>query len=299
MPAPTSCSPCCDTTNTVNTPGSAGQDAFTTTGVAINIPAPNASIGSTLVGSTSWMAVGGVYFISDDITWGHFQCTAITDSTHATFTFLNYTDDSPFHSIIGSGAALVASGTQQDLTLPLPIASGGTGQITAPLGFAALYAGSQLPIANGGTAGTSKATAIAALGVGQVATVSTLSGLTYDVTNAAAQITGSTLSVPSTGSYLVLATVTVLFTGTTFVANRTLTFSIRNTTDAANVLTITRDTGIQTTATQPSVDYVFPFTVQSLTAAKTLQLYASMDVVESAGSTVVTAASLCILPIAI
>jgi len=293
------CNSCCDDeTIVVNTPGSAGGNAYTTTTASFVIPAIAATV-VVSVGSTAWMAVGQKVFISDGTDVGTFTVQSIGSSVQFTAVFEGYTDDSAVGVTVGSGAAVVPSGAQQAITLPLPIADGGTGQITAPLAFAALYAGSQLPIANGGTSGTSKATAIAALGVGQVATVSTLSGLTYDVTNAAAQITGSTLSVPSTGSYLVLASVTVLFTGTTFVANRTLTFSVRNTTDAANVLTITRDTGIQTTATQPSVDYVFPFTVQSLTAAKTLQLYASMDVVESAGSTVITAASLCILPIAI
>lgn len=298
MSATGNCSCACHDVVNTQIPGSAGVDAFTLTTADFVIPAIAATV-NVSVGDNQWMAVGQKIFISDGSDVGTFEVQSFTGTTGVTVAFMGYTDDSSPGATINSRATVSPSGVQQTITLPLPIADGGTGQTTAALAFAALYAGSSLPIANGGTSGTSKATAISALGVGQVATVSTLSGLAYDVTNAAAQITGSTLSVPSTGSYLVLASVTVLFTGTTFASNRTLTFSIRNTTDAANVLTITRDTSIQTTTSQPSVDYVFPFTVQSLTAAKTLQLYASMDVVESAGSTVITAASLCILPIAI
>jgi len=282
----------------VNTPGSAGTDAFTTTTANFTVPA----IGATVVisvGTTEWMAVGQKVFASDGTDWGTFEVQSIGSTTQFTGEFMGYTDDASPGAVVGSGAAVVPSGVQQTITLPLPIADGGTGQITAPLALTALLTGSSVPIANGGTSGTSKATAISALGVGQAATVSTQAGIAYDVTNAAAQITGSTVTVPATGTYLVLACVTVLYTGTTFASNRTLTLSVRNTTDAANVLTITRDTTIQTTTSQPSLDYVFPFTTQSLTAAKVLQLYASLDTVESAGSTVITAASLCILPIAI
>lgn len=292
----TCCHECDDVA--VNTPGSSGVNAYTTTTADFTIPAIGATVNIS-VGTNLWMAVGQKIFASDGTDWGTFEVQSFTGSTGVTAEFLGYTDDASPGAVVGSGAKVSPSGVQQDITIPLPIADGGTGEITAPAALTALLSGSSIPIANGGTSGTSKATAIAALGVGQTATVSTLSGLTYDVTNAAAQITGSTLTVPATGSYLVLASVTVLFTGTTFAANRTLTFSVRNTTDAANVITITRDTSIQTTTSQPSVDYVFPFTTQSLTAAKTLQLYASIDTVESAGSTVITAASLCILPIAI
>jgi len=111
------CVPCCDSTNTVNVPGSAGQSAYTTTVDEILVPAPNVSVGSIQMGNTDWMAVGNVYLLSEDNIYGHFRVTAISDSTHATLTFLNYTGDAAAATTIDAGARVVASGTQPaDLT---------------------------------------------------------------------------------------------------------------------------------------------------------------------------------------
>ena len=114
MPAVENCSPCCSTTaiNT-NVPGDAGQGAYTTTSANLTIPAVDATVVVTF-GSTAWMAVGGVIFISDGTDWGHFRVQSIGSPTSATLVFLGQTDDAAPAAVIGSGAAVMAGGTQQD-----------------------------------------------------------------------------------------------------------------------------------------------------------------------------------------
>lgn len=296
MPTTTCCDPC-DTTQTINVPGSAGGNAYTTTTASFIVPAI-AATRSISVASTAWMAIGQKVLISDGVDHGNFEVQTISSSIAFVGVFMGYVDDCAPGATVGSGAAVVASGSQQSITLPLSLANGGTGQTTALLAFAALYAGSSLPVANGGTSGTSKATAIAALGVGQNATADNNTGLAYDITNAAAQITGVSASTPSTGLYRVETSISVDYTGTTFASNRILTITLRNSTAATNILSVTRNTGIQTTATQPTVDY-YIFTTSSLTAADAIQVFISLDTVESAGSSVVSSCNLLLTPIAI
>jgi hypothetical protein len=273
MPEVTSCAPCAATAVNTNVPGSAGQDAFTTLSANLTIPAIGATVVAT-VGNTDWMAVGGVYFLSDGTDWGHFEATTINSTTSVTLEFLGQEGDAAPAAVIGSGGKVVAGGTQQDITLPLPIADGGTGA-------------------------ASKSAAIAALGVGQTPTVDSGASLAYDVTNSPAQITGMAAAVPTTGTYLILARITVLYTAVTFAASRVLTMSVRNATTASNLVTTTRATLDPTTTDYPSFDYVMPYYTGSLTAGDSIQLFISLDTVESAGSTVVTDASLVLIPIAL
>lgn len=301
MSAANPCDCACPNPTTVAIPGSPGISAFSFLTAPFTIPAIGASAVANVT-DNSWMGFGQPLFLSSTTsgvvtTIGIAQAMAGTTQVTIKNTGANGTTAAGF--VVDTGGIISPAGTEQSITLPLSIANGGTGQITAPAALSALLSAAPLPIANGGTAGATKAAAISALGVGQVATVFTGAGLAYTLTNTPAQITGVTVTVPSTGSYLVLAMVTVLYTGTTFVASRTLTLTVRNTTDSANVLSCARDTNIFTTTSQPSLDYVLPFTVQALTSTKVLQLWASLDTVASAGTSVITAASLCILPIAI
>lgn len=272
MPAPTSCDNCCDDTVTTNVPGDEGQSAFTTTSEALTLVASPTTT-TIAVGNTDWMAIGQVVFLSDGVDYGHFRVTGIGSSTSVTLLWLEYEGDGTAGDVIGSGAKVVASGTEPALPDPLPIANGGTGAAT-------------------------KAAAIAALGVGQSATADNNAGLAYDITNAAAQITGVSATVPTTGLYRLEACVSVDFTGVTFVASRTLTITIRNATAGANVLSVARNTGIHATTTQPTIDY-YLFTTGSLTAGDAIQVFISLDTVESAGSSVVSACNLLLTPIAI
>jgi len=112
MPDTTSCSPCCATTVTTNVPGDAGQNAYTTLTANLTVPAIGATVVAT-VGSTAWMAVGQqILFLSDTVDYGHFSVQSISDSTHATLVFSGYIGDASPGAVIGSGGAVVPSGTQ-------------------------------------------------------------------------------------------------------------------------------------------------------------------------------------------
>jgi len=299
VPATSSCLPACGTTAvTTDIPGSAGQSAYTTTTANFTVPAIAATV-VVAVANSDWMAVGQPVFASDGVDWGHFEVSAINSAISVTLEFLGQTNDASPGAVIGSGAKVVAGGTQQNIADPLAIGDGGTGQITAPLALDALLSSAPLPIANGGTAGATKSAAIAALGVGQDATVDTGTGIAYDVTASPAQITGMAATCAATGLYLILARVTVLYTGVTFTPNRTLTITVRNATAGSNLVSTARDTLTPTTTGYPSQDYVLPFFTASLTASDSIQLWISLDATESAGSTVVTAANICLVPIAI
>jgi len=306
MPATSSCTPTCGTTAlSTPVPGPAGQSAFTLTVTAITVP--DAALGPVIaadggnieIGNSDWLAIGATIFISDGTNVGHFEVVTIPDSTHVTLLWLDQTGDSVSATVIAAGAKVVASGAQVGIDDPLLIANGGTGQITAALARAAILESAPLAIAEGGTAGASKAAALTALGIGQSPTVDNKTGIAYDITAAAAQITGVSAAVPTTGVYLILAHVTVLYTGVTFAASRTLTIKVRNITSAADLVTTTRATNAPTTTGYISIDYVLPFYTGTLTAAHNIQLYIDLSVVESAGSSVVTDASIVLVPLAI
>ena len=109
MPTTTCCNTC-DETQTVNVPGSAGNNAYTTTTANFTVPA----IGSTVtisVGSTAWMAVGQKVFASDGTDFGNFEVQSIGGSTSFVGKFKGYVDDAAPGAVVGSGAAVVPSGS--------------------------------------------------------------------------------------------------------------------------------------------------------------------------------------------
>jgi len=112
---PTGCSPCCDETNTVNVPGSQGTNAYTTTTANFTIPAIAATVVIS-VGTTAWMAVGQKVFASDGVDWGTFEVQSIGSTTQFTGVFMGYADDASPGAVVGSGAAVVPSGVQQNLS---------------------------------------------------------------------------------------------------------------------------------------------------------------------------------------
>lgn len=297
MSATTPCVPCCNTTQTTDIPGSAGSPSWSTTLANFTVPAVAGSVAIS-VSDSSWMAVGAPLFISDGVDWGHFEVLTIVGPTSITAEFLGQEGDASPAAIINSGAIVAPGGTQQNLTIPLPIADGGTGASDQATALSNILGGAPLPIANGGTAGATPAAAIAALGVGQTPTTDANAGLAYDITNAPSQISGVSATVPTTGLYLCLAVVTVDYSGTTFAANRTLTLTIRNATAGSNLVSIARNTEAFTTTSQPSLDYTL-FVAASLTAADAIQVFASLDTVESAGTSRVSACNLILVPIAI
>ena len=115
MSSPIPCTPCCDSTNTVNVPGASGGSAYTTTTASFVVPAIAATVAIS-VGSTAWMAVGQKVFISDGTDFGNFEVQSIGGSTSFVGEFMGYVDDAAPGATVGSGAAVVASGTQSTFT---------------------------------------------------------------------------------------------------------------------------------------------------------------------------------------
>ena len=113
MPTTTCCNTC-DETQTINVPGSAGSNAYTTTTGAVTV----AAAGNTTtvnVGSTAWMAIGQKVFVSDGTKMVTFEVQSIGGSTSFVGEFMGYVDDSA-SGTIASGAAVVPSGAQSTFT---------------------------------------------------------------------------------------------------------------------------------------------------------------------------------------
>lgn len=106
---------CCDETVVVNTPGSAGVNAYTTTSANFTIPAIGATVNISLL-DNSWMAVGQKLFISDGTDVGTFEVQSFTGTTQITAEFMGYTDDASPGAVIGSGAKVSVAGVQSPFT---------------------------------------------------------------------------------------------------------------------------------------------------------------------------------------
>lgn len=258
---------------TDGTDGSPGVSAFTLTTSNFNLPG---SIGDTvtfLVATSAPFVIDQNIVVGDGVDFGTFRVVSLPSSTSIEGQWLGYPNDAVAGSTIDAGAKVSPGGFLP--TLPVDIA-------------------------NGGTSASTKAGAQAALGLGQNATVISDESIAYDITAPSpATVTGITLAVPATGLYLVLAWLSIDFTGVTFAGSRTITTKVRNTTAGADVVSTARATGIQTTNTFPSLETHTPFITANLTAGDTLALQVGIDVVESAGSSVVNAASLMIIPLAL
>jgi len=226
------CVPCCSTPQTVNVPGSTGASAVTVTKSSFVIPAlDGVTTVSINVVDSSWITNGQNLYIGG----ANFIVTGISDSTHITVLALGFTNDTVPGSTVAAGA----------------IVEPGVGNFKNP-GIA-----TPVSIANGGTGSTSKAAAQLALGLGQNNAFYYADGLAQAFTNAYASV-GGALTISQNGNVFVLAVVTVDFIGTTFAAQRTMSFKLRDITagvDLANT-TINRKTGIYTTLTQNSQDFV-------------------------------------------
>jgi len=207
---------------------------------------------------------------------GFFSVNSLAGSppTAVGLTYLNYSANTAAGNTITAGATVSPAGTQATITDPLAIAHGGTGAAT-------------------------KAAAQAALGLGQNATVATVTGLTQDLTASATLIAGATVTAPAAGKYLVLAVAEIEYVGATFASTEAITLLVANTTQSTTVVTTARKTGVMTTATLPSQDIQVPFTTVTLAANDILQLQISVAVIASAGHAYVVSANLCLVPLAL
>ena len=181
-----------------------------------------------------------------------------------------------------NGATDVAAGTQIS-----------SGAVVSPAGFPAL----PLAIGSGGTGSTTKAAAQTALGLGQDPITSNVSGLTQAITNAQAQIAGSDVTIPALGTYMVQAVVSIDQIGATFAANRTVTFKVRNVTQAVDVVSKVIKTETATTLDQPTHDYYLQASYAGGAVNDHLQCFIGMDVVNSAGTYQVIQANLIAIPL--
>lgn len=219
--------------------------------------------------------VAGQYIVIPGLVAGQigvFQVVSKPNSTSVILVYPAFSTNTHAGDVMPTGSAVAPGGSGVAITFPLPIAQGGTAAIT-------------------------KAAARTAFGVGQDQTTQNSEGIAYTITNAATTISGMTVTVPTTGLYLILARVTVDYQGVTFASNRVLTTRVQNTTSSSTLVTTARNTGTPTTQQFVSVDYVIPFVTATLTATHVLALQISLNTVASAGTSVVSAATLSIIPL--
>lgn len=275
------CSPCppIQQTNVPGPQGEAGADgadgvngvsAFTTVGANFIVPAVNANVTIT-VGNSTWMAVGEPILIEGP---ANFRVVSIPGPSSVELEFLGLSGD------VSPGATI------------------NSGDMVTPTGEVGPAISTPVAIADGGTGAATKAAAQAALGLGQTIVKQDSDALAYDVTNSYASI-GISIVCTAAGLWLIHARVTVVFTGVTFASSRTISFRVRNTTTGTTLAETTRATGVHTTATFPAIDYVLDVEAATIALNDTIQIQAQIDVVESAGSTVISSGSLAIVPLAL
>lgn len=285
------CQPtCCPTVQTVDIPGSSGADgaagadgangvnAFTVTTNDFVVPPDLVTPVTVAVASSLWMVIGQPLIIGQGIGAAlanpgpaSFKVNAIPSTTSVTLLWTNRVGDVAAGTTISAGA--VVSVTGNVLATPVSIAQGGTGAAT-------------------------KAAAQTALGLGQDPVNSTSTGLAQAITAANVQAGAVDVTVPAAGTYLIEAGITVEYTGTTFVASRSITFKVRNITQGVDIVSHTIKTGVQGGATFPDADYqIPPVSYAGAVANDHLQIFVLIDVINSAGTLALLNAFLTITPL--
>lgn len=273
MSNPSDCCNPCSTPNTINVPGVEGDpgadgapgtdgiNAFTQTTADFVVPAISSNV-IISVGSSLWMVVGQTIFIEDA---GAFSVVSKGSSTSVTLTYLDYDINTATGNSIGTGAQVGPSGTQ--ITSVIPISQGGTNAITATL-------------------------ARASLGVGGESLSVYASGTAYQLTNTSALLnfgtTDPSLTITSSGTWLILSRARIDYTGATFAAVRTGALKLRRTNNTAADLTSATAgflTDIITTLTYTLGSFTLPPIIYTTTNANdVIELWGSISVVPSAGS---------------
>lgn len=272
--------PCCNTIEVTNIPGptgntgaggSNGVNAFTLTTSSFVLPAAMGTV-TVLVGSSLWMAIGEPIFISDGTNQGNFKVVSFPSATAVVLQWLNYPGDAT------TGTTILANATVTPTGLEGPSLAN--------------------TFANGLTTGTTKASAQTNLGLGQDALISTGAGLTQAITASAVQVGAIAVTIPALGSWLYKAFVQVDFLGVTFASSRTITAKIRNTTTNSDLASAVMHTQVQTTQNIQTTTIEIPFLLDTSAAVSDiLQLWISIDVINSAGTLSVIGGSLCAIPL--
>lgn len=264
------------TTEVPGSPGAAGTNgtngvnAFSIVQLNFTVPPINSSVSIT-VNTNLWMTVGQNVFCAGA---GYFSVSSTSGTTSVTLLYLNYSVNANSGNVINAGAQISPGGTQAAISVPVTIANGGTGATT--------QGGAQV-----------------ALGLGQNATFINVAGLSQAITAVSTLIAGATLTIPTTGLYLVQGFATVEFDAVTFSAQRTLTLKIVDTTATQTIATANKTMQVVTTTSFPDVDYITPPQTATLTGGDVLQLQISVSTINSAGTFQVLAGGIIITPLAL
>ncbi len=252
--------------------GADGQNAFTVTTSDFALPAPNANV-TVAVASSLWMAVDQIVIVSDGTDVGNFKVISFPSVNGVVLEWLNYPGDSVTTTVITSGATVSPAGLE--------------GPALANT------------FANGLTTGTTKATAQANLGLGQDPVISTGAALAQAITASFVQVGAIDVTIPALGSWLYQAHVEVDFAGVTFAASRTITLKLRNITQGVDLCQTVLHTQILTTQNLPTAVMSIPFKLDATPPAVNdhLQLWISIDVINSAGTLSATSGSLLAIPL--
>jgi hypothetical protein len=152
-------------------------------------------------------------------------------------------------------------------------------------------------VANGGMGAATKAAAQTALGLGQDAVSSPGSSLAQTLTTGFLQVGTVACVIPAQGTWLLQALLTVDYAGVTAVA-QTVTITIRNATQAVNLLTYTRLIGNITTQTYPWMDWLTPFVSTSgINVNDSIQIFVQLSAGLGAGTVKVQSATLIAIPL--
>ncbi len=112
------------------------------------------------------------------------------------------------------------------------------------------------------------------------------SATTYTYT-AVATTTGASITLDKAGTYFIIARGRTEASGATFAANRTTTLAIRRTNNTpADLRSVQGTTGIWTTTSQTLFDQCWFVIATTTNTDDTIELFASIDVVPTAGSLV-------------
>lgn len=195
--------------------------------------------------------------------------------------------------------------------VPLPVVDGGTGVTTIAALATALNAslanilgGVPLSIANGGTNAATVTAALASLGIAQSITAAYASGAAYTLTNSYALLafgtTSPTITIPTTGVYILLARARIDLVAATFAANQTVSLKIRRTAAVAGDVpgaVVGHEFDIVTTKTYTAFNGDLPITQFSATAGDTIQLWGQLSANPGAGAVNAVEATLIAIPL--
>lgn len=268
--------PCCTTPPSVNVPGPAGNNAYTTIAApGFTLPAVSANV-TVPVTFSGWMVVGQFLFCAGP---ANFQVVRIDSSTSVVLKFLGLTGDLAAGVVVAAGVGLTPAAISLASQLPLLIAQGGTGAAT-------------------------KAAAALALGVGQNPTSNYGTGANYTFTTTPALLdfgtTDPITTIAAAGTYLLMGRAVIQFSGTTWDASRIITLKLRRTNNtAADISNATTSYYTRTVAVAESWGQIVPLpaVLYTATAGDIIQLWGSVSALPTAGTLYTSEASIIAVPL--